>query len=126
MIATAKAVAVVWLPAALAVVSAATAFAPAPPDPGSAHATRTLLIPVDGVDRGQLRDNFAEMRGAKRRHDALDIRAPRGTPMRAVDDGRVAKLFRSPAGGISVYDIPAGARAGVVEGNGGEPVPEPY
>ena len=63
---------------------------------------RRLLIPVEGLDRSRLRDNFEEMRGL-RRHEALDIMAPRGTPVLAAGDGRVAKLFRSPFGGITLY-----------------------
>src|SRR5262249_53341777 len=31
---------------------------------------RRLLIPVRGVDRARLRDNFDEMRGGARRHEA--------------------------------------------------------
>lgn len=65
---------------------------------------RRLLIPVRGVDRAKLRDNFDEGRG-KRRHEALDIMAPRGTPVFAVDSGRVAKLFDSKAGGLTVYQF---------------------
>ena len=67
-------------------------------------ASRRLLIPVEGVDRSRLRDNFDEGRGS-RRHDALDIMAARGTPVRAVDSGRVAKLFDSKAGGLTVYQF---------------------
>jgi len=43
-------------------------------------------------------------------HEALDIAAPRGTPVRAVDDGRIAKLFRSVPGGITVYQFDPSAR----------------
>ena len=67
-------------------------------------AARRLLIPVEGVDRAKLRDNFAESRSG-RRHDALDIMAARGTPVHAVDSGRVAKLFDSKAGGLTVYQF---------------------
>ena len=67
-------------------------------------AARRLLIPVEGVDRARLRDNFDESRGG-RRHDALDIMAARGTPVHAVDAGRVAKLFDSKAGGLTVYQF---------------------
>ena len=63
---------------------------------------RDLLIPVEGVDGDDLRDTFSEARGA-RRHQALDIMAPRHTPVRAVEDGRIAKLFSSKAGGLTVY-----------------------
>jgi len=65
-------------------------------------ADRKLVFPLPSYDRSKLRDNFEEGRG-KRKHEALDIMAPRGTPVLAVDDGKVAKLFRSDAGGITVY-----------------------
>jgi murein DD-endopeptidase MepM/ murein hydrolase activator NlpD len=75
-------------------------------------AGRRLIIPVKGITRPKLKDNFDEGRGGGglRRHDALDIMAPRGTPVLAVDDGRVAKLFRSVAGGITVYQFDPDAR----------------
>jgi murein DD-endopeptidase MepM/ murein hydrolase activator NlpD len=63
---------------------------------------RRLRVPVDGVDRDDLRDTFSDARGA-RAHEAIDIMAPRGTPVRAVEDGRVAKLFTSAAGGTTIY-----------------------
>jgi murein DD-endopeptidase MepM/ murein hydrolase activator NlpD len=66
---------------------------------------RRLLIPVEGVSRERLRDNFDDKRGSSRRHEALDIMAPRGTPVVAVDDGRVVKLFNSKAGGITLYQF---------------------
>ncbi len=65
---------------------------------------RKLLFPLKDFSRASLRDNFEDSRG-KRRHDALDIMAPRGTRVVAVDEGRVAKLFKSAAGGITVYQF---------------------
>ena len=63
-----------------------------------------LEMPVDGVSRDRLHDTFDERRGGGlRRHEAIDIMAPRGTPVRAVEDARVAKLFRSVAGGLTIY-----------------------
>ena len=68
-------------------------------------AARRLLMPVKGYDSARLRNNFDETRGGTRRHEALDIMAARGTPVVAVDDGAVAKLFTSAAGGITVYQF---------------------
>ena len=65
--------------------------------------SRRLLMPVQGFDPKALRDNFDETRGGIRRHEALDIMAPRGTPVVAADDGKIAKLFRSVAGGVTIY-----------------------
>jgi hypothetical protein len=36
-----------------------------------------LIVPVEGVRRASLRDNFDESRGGAK-HEALDIAAPRG------------------------------------------------
>jgi peptidoglycan LD-endopeptidase LytH len=72
---------------------------------------RDLAMPVDGVDREDLRDTFSEARGG-RIHEALDILAPRGTPVRAVRDGHIEKLFTSKAGGLTIYQFePSGTYA---------------
>jgi murein DD-endopeptidase MepM/ murein hydrolase activator NlpD len=70
-------------------------------------AARHLVMPVLGYDARKLRDNFDETRGGVRRHEALDIMAARGTPVVAADDGIIAKLYRSAAGGITVYQFDA-------------------
>ena len=74
------------------------AYAPATPP-----VAKGLLFPLQGYAHA-LRDNFHEKRGV-RVHKALDIMAPRGTPVRAVDDGRVAKLYRGPMAGIAIYQF---------------------
>jgi murein DD-endopeptidase MepM/ murein hydrolase activator NlpD len=67
---------------------------------------RSLKIPVGGVDDDDLVSSFADARGSgSRRHEAIDILAPRGTEVYAVEDGRVAKLFTSKAGGLTVYQF---------------------
>lgn len=65
---------------------------------------RNLEIPITGLFPGDLHDSFNDLRDdGARVHRALDIPAPRGTPVISVDDGRVLKLHTSPDGGISVY-----------------------
>lgn len=89
---------------------------------------RGLLVPVAGVVASQLRDTFDEGRDGGRVHRALDILAPRGTPVLAADDGRVLRVRQNALGGNTVYATdPAGRvvyyyahldayRAGLTEG----------
>jgi murein DD-endopeptidase MepM/ murein hydrolase activator NlpD len=67
---------------------------------------RGLEFPVEGVDRKELRDTFSDTRALGRSHEASDIMAPRGTPVRAVEDGTIAKLFDSRGGGgLTIYQF---------------------
>lgn len=63
----------------------------------------SLVIPVAGVRADQLSDTFDDARGEGRVHDAIDIMAPRGTPVIAAAAGTVEKLFDSKLGGLTVY-----------------------
>ena len=74
-------------------------------DPIEELRRRRLTLPVDGLQRERLRDTFNDMRGTTRRHEALDILAPRDTPVLAVEDGTVAKLFSSVPGGLTIYQF---------------------
>jgi peptidoglycan LD-endopeptidase LytH len=66
---------------------------------------RDLEMPVQGVKTGDLRDTFSDSRGGGRAHEAIDIMAPRHTPVLAVEDGMIQKLFTSAAGGLSIYQF---------------------
>jgi murein DD-endopeptidase MepM/ murein hydrolase activator NlpD len=66
---------------------------------------RDLMVPVAGVHPERIPDSFYDARGSSRRHNAVDILAPRGTPVLAADDGRVLKLRSNAAGGITVYAV---------------------
>jgi peptidoglycan LD-endopeptidase LytH len=63
-----------------------------------------LAMPIAGVDAAKLTGNFSEMRDGHA-HEALDIIASRGTPVTAVDEGNVVKLFTSKQGGLTVYQF---------------------
>jgi murein DD-endopeptidase MepM/ murein hydrolase activator NlpD len=79
-------------------------------DPTAELRDRDLLVPVRGVDRAALRSSFDERRGGTRRHEAMDILAPRHTPVIAVERGTIARLFSSDRGGITIYQFdPTGA-----------------
>jgi murein DD-endopeptidase MepM/ murein hydrolase activator NlpD len=65
---------------------------------------RRLRVPVDGIDPDTLTSGFHQRRGDGT-HEAMDIMAPRGTRVRAVEGGRIAKLFTSKRGGITIYQF---------------------
>jgi peptidoglycan LD-endopeptidase LytH len=105
-------------PADAAAVPAAAARPPVSPVPGISAApgavlraeadelaalSAALVVPVAGVERWQLQDTYTEARGAGRTHDAIDIMAPRGTPVLSAADGRLLRLFDSRPGGLMVY-----------------------
>jgi murein DD-endopeptidase MepM/ murein hydrolase activator NlpD len=90
--------------------AATSGHVPAPsPPPSPADATRELeardlLIPVQGVSASQLTRSFTDARTGHE-HDAIDILAPRNTPVLAVEDGTIAKLFVSRLGGNTIYQF---------------------
>jgi murein DD-endopeptidase MepM/ murein hydrolase activator NlpD len=63
-----------------------------------------LIIPVQGVTAHDLHDSYAEPRGGgSRSHEALDIPAPRNTPVLAAANGRILRKFSSKDGGNMIY-----------------------
>ncbi|NCW44543.1 MAG: M23 family metallopeptidase [Gemmatimonadaceae bacterium] len=64
---------------------------------------RQIMIPVEGVSRLALRDNYTAGRSNGKIHGALDILAPKGTPVMAAADHVIGRLFEGPIGGIVIY-----------------------
>lgn len=69
-----------------------------------------LAMPLPALAVSQLQDTFDDTRGGTRQHEALDIMAPAGTPVLAVADGHVEKLFTSDAGGLTIYQFEPSGR----------------
>ena len=71
----------------------------------------SLVVPVAGVMPSELHSDFHAPRGGgTRQHNALDIPAPRGTPVISATSGRVLRLFDSKAGGLMIYAADATER----------------
>ena len=64
---------------------------------------RGLIVPVAGVTVSHLQDSFDEGRDERRVHRALDILAPRGTPVLSADDGKILRVRPNALGGNTVY-----------------------
>lgn len=71
-------------------------------------AARKLTIPVVGIAPEHMVRSYHDARNGQREHEAIDIPAPRNTPVVAVEDGTIAKLFNSQAGGITLYQFDPG------------------
>jgi peptidoglycan LD-endopeptidase LytH len=69
------------------------------------YAPGAIILPVVGIDGSSLRDTFHEARGGGRVHRAIDILAPRGTPVVAAVTGPIRKIFESRAGGLTIYQF---------------------
>jgi murein DD-endopeptidase MepM/ murein hydrolase activator NlpD len=67
---------------------------------------RHLLVPVAGANMAKVEDTFFDDRdGGERTHRAIDILAPRGTPILAADDGKILRMSNSTLGGICMYTV---------------------
>ena len=90
-------------PAKPPLTAAPIAAAPAS-TPTATTGVASLRLPIDGMNLDLVRGGFYEAR-AGHRHEAIDILAPRNTPVHAVENGTVAKLFLSKAGGNTIYQF---------------------
>jgi murein DD-endopeptidase MepM/ murein hydrolase activator NlpD len=70
---------------------------------GGESPSSLLPVPVEGISREQLRDTYNQSRSQGRTHHAIDIHAPRGTPVIAVVDGTIRKLHSGARGGLAIY-----------------------
>ncbi len=61
------------------------------------------MVPLDGLRRAAVRDNYLAGRGGGRAHNALDLMAPRDTPVLAADDCVIGRMFSGPIGGVVIY-----------------------
>jgi murein DD-endopeptidase MepM/ murein hydrolase activator NlpD len=66
---------------------------------------RNLAPPLAGLRSVDIRDTFNQRRAGGAPHEAADIVAPRGTPILAISDGIVQKLFLSKPGGVTIYEF---------------------
>jgi len=100
----------------LAALAACAGAKPPPPAPRPAGGPRvlgepvrpiasTLIIPVEGVLASQLRDSYHAGRSGGRTHKAIDIMAPRGTPVLAAADGTILRLRQGSLGGNAIYQL---------------------
>lgn len=63
---------------------------------------KKLEIPIDGFDISKVKGSFYETHNGVM-HGAADMLAPRNTPIHAVENGKIAKLFNSKRGGLTIY-----------------------
>jgi murein DD-endopeptidase MepM/ murein hydrolase activator NlpD len=69
-----------------------------------------VVVPVMGVAPSSLTSSWGAPRSGGRRHEGIDIFAPRGTPVVAATRGEVVRVGQNRLGGNVVWVAGAGAR----------------
>ncbi|MGZ8288052.1 MAG: M23 family metallopeptidase [Telluria sp.] len=78
---------------------------------GAMPVPQAVSMPVDGVRPAQLRDTWHAARGARRKHEGIDIFAKRGTQVRSATEGIVLRVGANRLGGQVVWVLgPGGQR----------------
>src|SRR5271166_1186428 len=90
--------------ASLCVFASLTSSAAAIETPAPGIDAPSIEAPLDSLKRSELYDSFNEIHHGHR-HEAIDIMRPRGTPIMAVADGVIRKLFLSRQGGLTIYEF---------------------
>jgi len=117
--ATACARPVLYYPTPEAAPQPASSVAPQPASDGTTSVvsasdeylrTRAIVLPVAGADMSKVEDSFYEPRDGGRVHRAIDILAPRGTPILSADDGKILRMTTNGLGGISMYTVDSESR----------------
>src|SRR5262245_5389268 len=103
----------IWIVSSTSMLGREPAAAPAAPQPAGTPRigeipedliAKRLTTPVTGATPESLTSQFYDSRSDSG-HEALDIAAATGTPVVAVEDGTIAKLFTSKAGGLTIYQF---------------------
>jgi murein DD-endopeptidase MepM/ murein hydrolase activator NlpD len=69
----------------------------------------SLMVPVAGTHPDRVPNTYAAGRG-NRMHEAVDIMAPKGTPVLASVDGEILRVSRNTLGGNTIYATDRGRR----------------
>lgn len=71
---------------------------------GASGSLPEIGLPIEGLTAADLRDTFDEIH-AGHPHEAIDLPAPKGTPVHAVAAGTIRRLFFSKPGGNTIYEF---------------------
>jgi peptidoglycan LD-endopeptidase LytH len=73
---------------------------------------KALIVPVHGIRPGTVHNTWHASRdGGRRRHEGIDLFAPKGTPVRSATEGIISRIGTSKLGGKNVWVLgPGGQR----------------